>query len=199
MTKTYAELQVTGDPDGDGTEETGRFVFGGDLEITPQIRTGYIAGGQQSQVNSIIANLVDDGDTQNKQFFVDAGAGAHTVTVNFRGWEGARDAGGDPLQWGNTGAPDQLTATDATGAAPVSQICVLMQYLLTGTVDSRNPATFEWGEWAEDGLYQPLDVVLEGPEMTKAAEDGSSFTGTLTLISAADLQRAYDAVTNDTR
>jgi len=199
MTTRYAELQLTGDPDGDGTDETGRFVFGGDLEVTPSVRTGYVAGGQQSQVNSIVANLVDDGESQNQQFFVDAGAGAHTVQIQFRGWDGARKADGTPLQWGDTGDPDQLTATDATASSAVSQICVLMQYILTGTVDSRNPATLEWGEWATDGLYDPLDVVLEGPELTKAAEDGSSFTGTLTLIAAADVEQAYDAVTNDTR
>lgn len=199
MTERYATLTLTGDPDGDGTDETGTFVLAGDLEVTPSIRTGYIAGGQQSQINSIVANLVDDGETQNNQFFVDAGAGAHSVQIQFIGWSGARKADGTPLQWGDSGTPDQLTATDATGSDPISQICVLMQYLLTGTIDSRNPATLEWGEWAEDGLYDPLDVVLEGPELTKAAEDGSSFTGTLTLIAAADIRQAYDAVTNDTR
>lgn len=193
MTAKYATLTIVGDPDGDGTEETGVFEMGGNLQVTPSLRTGFIAGGQQSQVNSIIANLIDPGDSQNQQFFIDAGAGAHAVEVQFRGWEGAQDAAGNSLQWGDTGDDTQLTATDATGANPISQICVLMQYLLTGNIDSRNPATFEWGEWSTDGLYEPLDVVLEGPEMVRAAEDGSWFDGTLTVIAAADLQQAYDA------
>ena len=199
MTKKYAELRVSGDPDGDGVEETGVFKMGGNLQIEPFIRTGFVVGGSQSQVNSVVANLIDPGESQNQQFFLDAGAGAFGVTVEFRGWEGARDAAGNPLQWGDTGDPNQLTATDGTASDPVSQICVFLQYLLTGTADSREPATFEWGEWATDGLYEPIDVVLEGPEMTRAAEDGSWFDGTLTLIAAADVRKAYDAVENDTR
>jgi hypothetical protein len=194
MTTKYATLTVEGDPDGDGTTETGVFRFGGNLEITPSIRTGFITGGRQSQVNSIIANLIDPGQSQNQQFFIDAGAGAHAVEIQFRGFEGAEDAAGQPLEWGNTGDAGQPTATDATGADAITQICCLMQYLLTGNVVSRNPAPFEWGEWATDGLYEPLEVVLEGPEMTKAAEDGSWFDGTLTVIAAADLADAYDAV-----
>ncbi|WP_049986823.1 hypothetical protein [Halobellus rufus] len=146
-----------------------------------------------------MANLIDPGDSQNQQFFLDAGAGAMALEIQFRGWEGSKDSNGAPLEWGDTGDPDQLTATDATGADPVSQICCLVEYLRTGTVDSRNPATFEWGEWATDGLYEPIDVVLEGPEMTRAAEDGSWFDGTLTLIDAADVRAAYDAVANDSR
>jgi len=193
MTEKYATLTLQGDPDGDGVEETGTFQFGGNLQITPSLRTGFLAGGTQSQLNSVIANLIDAGESQNQQFFVDAGAGAHAIEIQFRGWEGAQDSAGNPLKWGDSGDPGQLTATDATAASPISQICVFMQYLLTGTIDSRNPATLEWGEWAADGLYEPLNVVPEGPELTRAAEDGSWFEGTLTLISAADLQDAYDA------
>ena len=83
MTTKYATLTVTGDPDGDGSDETGTFRFGGDLSVTPRLRTGFIAGGGQSQVNSIIANLLDPGDSQNQQFFLDAGAGALSLEIQF--------------------------------------------------------------------------------------------------------------------
>lgn len=186
-----AKLEIDADVDGDGADESGVFEMVGNLSITPGLRTGYLVGGRGSTILSIIANQANLGESKRRQFFVEAGGGAHSIEINFRGWKGAVDENGNAVQWGNTGSGG--TVADATGEDPISQIDVLMQYLLVGEIDSRNPATLKYGEYSNQGRYSPLDVVVEGPQFTRAAEDGSWFDGSMVLISAADLNELWDA------
>lgn len=180
-----------GGPDG---VVTGEFQLAGNLEITPSFRTGYIIGGSGSAINTVIQQFVGEGEARNGQgFFLDLGSGAHVIECAFRGWRGAQDANGNPLQWGNTGDPSTKTYEDTTGEIPLSQINCLEQYLRSIKIDSASPATLEYGEYSPSGMYEPLDVVLEGPTFTSAAEDGAWFDGTLTMIEAAAIEDVYAA------
>lgn len=188
-----AILRIEGDPDGDGTIETGEFHMVGDLEILPGMRTGYIVDGQGSTVNSVITSVADAGESKREGVFIDLGGGAHTVEISFRGWEGAIDADGNYVQWGDDPSPGR-SQTSATGKDAITQIDVLMQYLLTTEIDSRSPATLEYGERSQDGLYDPIEVVIEGPTFSKRPENGNSFEGSMTLVSAREVrQLAKDA------
>lgn len=192
MTQNYAELELSADVDGDKTDETAIFTIAGNLDLSQAIRTGYLVGGQQSQVNSIIANWADPGQSKRQQFFVDLGAGARTWEVNWTSWEGAQDEDGNPLQWGNTGDPSQVTPGDATGASAVVQMEVFFQYLSVGTFSSDNLPVLRYGEHTPDGMYEPVEVVPESPTIRKQADDGSWVDGSMTLVSAASLKQAID-------
>jgi len=183
----------------------GRFILAGNLNIAPSFRTGFIIGGRGSLINNVIQQVSGDGNGEKGQgIFIDLGDGAHVIEVEFRGWKGAQvpsgyDADGkptgfEPAQWGNTGDETELTYADATGAHPQTQVNVLEQYLRNLRIDSSQTATLQYGEFSTDGMYGPLDVVLEGPQMTRASEDASSFDGSLTLIEAAAIEDIASAV-----
>jgi hypothetical protein len=200
LSRAVLQLPPT-DVDGDGTDESGEFHMAGDLEIAPAIRTGFLIGGRGSQVNNILARAAGAGESSQGGFFLDLGAGARTVSVKFSSWKGARDSDGNPLQWGNEGADDAPTKADATGADAITQIDVLMQYLAVGRVDSSSPATLHYGEHhttsvhpdGEDGLYDPLNVVIETPDLTRPTGEGNSFSGEITFVEAAAIEEVHDA------
>lgn len=174
-----AQLTVEADVDSNSSgTETGVFDFTGNLEITPGIRTGYLIGGRGSTINAIIQSYLGNQANKRRGIFLDLGGGAQTVEIKFRGWDGSGDV------WGDTSAGAEA---DATNEGPLSQMAVLIKYLNVAEIDSRNPATLEYGEWSSGGRYEPLDVVVEGPNLTAAAEDGSWFDGTMTFVSAADV------------
>lgn len=196
-----AVLTIEADADGDGTAETGVFEMGGNLTVRPQIRTGFLIEDRGSTINSVIASWVDDygaadGETSKRRgFYVDLGGGQFTWDIEFRGWEGSVDDEGNSLQWGDDPAPSR-TQTSATGEPPMTQISVLMRYINNAEIDSRGPATLEVAEFSTNGLYDPLDVILEGPQTTARASEPDGFDGRMTCIHAADLNDAYDAQYN---
>jgi len=202
----YAELTLEADADGDGSTETGVFVMAGNLSVQPGIRTGFILGGQGSRINNLIGEYIEQTDegevselSQRRAFYADAGGGEHIIEIEGRSWEGAiYDESGEPAQWGNTSSETRSQAS-ATGQPPQTQMDVLMRYLTVGSFDSRSPATFEYGEYSSEGLYSPIDVVLEGPRIKRAADEGEWIDFSMTLIAAASLEDAVDAVQNDER
>lgn len=181
----------------------GRFVLAGNLEISINFRTGFIIGGRGSAINNVIQTATGGDGEKGKGFFIDLGEGGHVIECLFRGWDGARvpsgyDGNGKPTgwesaQWGNTGDPDEKTYADATAAHPLSQVNVLEQYLRHIRIDSSQSATVQYGEFSDDGMYGPLDVVLEGPQFTRSYDRMSSFDGTLTMIEAAAIEDVYSA------
>lgn len=187
MTLQRAELTLSADVDNDGTQEDGVFVLEDDITIQPQVRTGFLIGGRGSEANSIIQDNAGGGTSSRAGLYLDLGGGQHVIEIEFSKWEGA------PQQWGNTGDDTELTQGDATGADPITQMGVLMRYLTVGTYDSVQPATLEYGEYSDSGLYSPLDVVIEGPQVRRSAEDGSWIDGTLTCIETVDVnEQALD-------
>ena len=183
------------DVDGDGNDEQGKFVLAGNLEISPEWRTGFLIGGRGSSINNVLQTAATGEGERGQGYYLDLGEGAHTIEINFRGWEGSQvpdtyDSNGKPAtykdaQWGDTGDSSTKTKTDMTGESALSQINCLEYYLSNVPVDSNNLATLAYGEYSSSGVYDPVDVVIEGPSMTKAAEDGSWFDGSMTLIEAA--------------
>lgn len=173
----------------------GTFEMAGSLTVTESIRTGYLVGGTGSTVWSFVGNLAGVDESKREQFFIDLGAGAHTVEVSFEGWEGAQDADGNSLQWGDTGDSTTLTKTDATGAHPVAQMQCLIGYLKRNTADSFGAGTLEYGQRTSDSstMFDPLRVAVEGPNIRKAFDEGRKMSGEITLVSTGDIREAIDA------
>lgn len=205
MTLQQAELRIRADVDGDGSDESGLFVFKGNTTVNPQIRTNFTVGGRGSQANNVIDEGTDfvqntaedfgigDGASNSKPpsragFYLDLGGGKHLIEIEFDSWEGSS------LQWGNTGDTSQVTQADATGADPLTQMSVLMRYLNLGRSDSRTPASLSYGEYAQGGLYEPIDVVVADLSVQRSAEDGSWFTGSITLLETLRSDAPLDGV-----
>ncbi|WP_338417006.1 hypothetical protein [Halobacterium salinarum] len=162
--------------------------------LAPSIRTGYVVGGRGSTVNAVLGNLAGDGNnSKRKGIYLDAGGGTMTYELNWRTWEGARNPDDQPLQWGDNPDPSVHTQTSATGATALDQLECLLYWLEQTTVDSENTATLEYGQHHSNGLYDPVDVVFEEPTIRDVAEDGSWVSGSLTLVSAANLSQIQDA------
>jgi len=182
----------------------GTFVLAGQLNIIPSFRTGFLIGGRGSQINNVLQTSSGGDGEKGQGFFIDLGGGAHTIEVEFRGWKGAevpsgydsngKPTGWEPVQWGNTGDPDTNTYADATGDHPLSQLNLLEQYLRHIKIDSNAPATLQYGEFSADGKFEPLAVVLEGPQFNRSHDRSSSFDGNMTMIEAATLDEVYSAV-----
>ena len=187
------------DVDNDGNDETGVFVMSGDLTITLSTERNYVfrTGGTASSLTALVSeyyegasgNQFGKGDGKRKQFFVDAGGGQHVVEVDFTGWEGSDN------QWGNTGDASQLTAADATGEPAATQMQVLDRYLQVATISSASPAMLSFGEYSAEGVYDPIDVVIEQPTATFDPERGTSiYDGSLRFIEVGSFDAAIDAI-----
>jgi len=188
------------DLDGDGSPEQATFEFIGDLTITISQSKNYVieTAGTASQVSAAIGEYFDTGgsvglgDTKRKTFAVDAGGGAHQVEIDAVAWSGS------PGQWGATGDDSQVTAVDATGAPADRQLFVLDRALSVATVDSRTPATLEVGEYSQDGLYAPLDVLVEQPSgVFNPEQSTSTIDESLVCVETLDLGTAVDALTRE--
>lgn len=201
-----ATLELDADIDGDGTKETGIFEMVGNLEIQQGMEVGFIlASGQGSALNAVTSGTVDgiadlinaDGEITNRAgFHLDLGGGRHTIELNFTGWEGAIDGDGNDLQWGNTGDPSGVTVGDATGADPLTQMHVLMEYLRIGEFDSRYPhARLEFGEYAPTGLYDDyLHVVVRSVRENRTSESPITWDGSIILEETKNWTSVIDAV-----
>jgi len=188
------------DLDGDGSPEQATFEFIGDLTITISQAKNYVieTAGTTSQISAVIgeyfdsADATDLSDSKRKTFAVDAGGGAHQVEIDARAWSGSDG------QWGATGDDSQVTAVDATGAPADRQLFVLDRALSVAQVGSMNPATLEVGEYSQDGLYAPLDVLVEQPSVVYNPEQStSSIDVSLVCVETLDLGGAVDALTRE--
>lgn len=173
------------DVDGDGTDETGKFVLT-NVEITTGIRTGYVVGGRGSTVNAIYSDYLGDGQSARQGLYFDLGGGADFIQLKFSQWKGSDD------QWGNDSTAG-LTQASATGQDPISQIDVLKKYLTVGQIDSRNPATLEYGEYSSSGVYSPKEVAIESPEFSYSPDRPSALSGSITCIVVIDNNQSTDA------
>lgn len=180
MTLQKARLTIDADVDGDGSKETGVFEMAGNMDLSPGERTGYLIGGRGSNINAVFSSTFAEGNSKKKGVHLNLGGGARTVGLQFWVWEGSS------FQWGND-ANKGKTEASATGQDPLTQIDVLVRYITVGEIDSRNPAKLEYGEYSDSGLYEPMDVVIEEPQLTRTAQDGSWATGQMTCVSTVDI------------
>lgn len=186
MTLQYAKLTLDADVDGDGTVESGVFELAGDVSIDLGVRTNFVVNGLGATINSIFSETVGDGESKRQGLWIDLGGGVEEYTISFNGWEGSS------RQWGDG---TSNAAADATGEDPMTQVSVLQKYLIVGEFDSRGAATLEWGEFSSSGEYSPIDVVIEDPSLSVDFSEGesrSTFDGSITCLSAADLTSSTD-------
>lgn len=206
MLKNKAILTLpSGDIGSPNDPVQGVFEFAADIEIAPSFRSGFLVGGAGAQINNVIQEGSGGDGAKGKGFFIDAGGGPHVVELQARGWSGARvpdtyNADGTidtykPAQWGSTGNPDTDDYGDATQEHPLTQLNVLEQYLRHIKIDSNSTATLEYGEFSSSGRFEPLDVVLEGPQGVRSSDGPpSAFDFTLTCIEAQALDEVVSAV-----
>ena len=183
------------DVDDDGAAETGIFEFTSNVSVTPQIRTGFLLGGAGSSINSVLSGLYEEatgeqlqGDGKRQGFYLDLGAGEHAFEVRVDQY-----APGDTDQWGATADTGVQDGTSATGGDAYRQAFVFDRYVTLSTPDSVTPATLHVGEYAANGAYAPLDVVIESPQLTVDTENPGTLTGSMTFLEAASFDDYHDA------
>lgn len=192
----FERATLTLEAEFDGAQREGVFEMVGGLTIQEGIQQDFIFGQRGSAVNSVISSLSGDKESKNKAFYLDLSTGQHTVDVAFRGWEGAY-VGDEDYQWGDVDGGTY----DATGEDPLSQVQVFIRWLLLGEYDSRDnsesgTATLEYGQYSSesDTRFDPLEVVIVGPQTRLDAEEPNGWTGDVTFIERASFEDALDAV-----
>ena len=204
MPVTYAEGKLTlppADVDQDGDTEVGVFEFKSNVTSALETRTGRIGSGKLSQANAVFTEWVESqtdqefaGTGKRQQVYLDLGAGEHVVEIDFQGFEGSTH------QWGDTG--NGGSASDATGENVNRQMELLDRYLQVCEIDSRpgHEATLEFGNYSEDGYYEPLVVAPEQPRVEfNTEEQSSTFDGSLSFVEIASLAQPYDATSRNER
>jgi hypothetical protein len=68
-----------------------------------------------------------------------------------------------------------------------------MRYLSTGTYDSVSPATLAFGEFSDQGLYDPWDVRVVSSDLEMDPEQPSITRGSMTCVATASLDDPIDA------
>jgi hypothetical protein len=200
-------LEITGDPSGTGSTSTATFEFvAGDpaIQIQESVRTGTVTSTGAQLLTTFFNEITDQEDALNEVVAIGLGTGQYTIEISFSSWGGATDFQGNTLQWGDTGDQSTLTKTDATGEPAPRQLSCLMYWIkntridslpedLGGSLASGGPAKLSFGQHTSQGVYDPVDVILEEPSGTYSGEEPSTFTGTLTCVAVADLGETYDS------
>jgi hypothetical protein len=211
-----ASIEIEGDPDGTGRRTATFEMFtGGEqgLSINEEQRTEVRAtpgSAALALIDGAVGEFVDA--PINKDLFINLGGSQFAVTIDFNSWEGATGPEGNPLQWGDTGNPDTFTKSDATGEHPTRQIACFFWWLRNTRVSSVSgelfpgagiagdgPATLQYGQYREDGVYDPLQVVFESPGADFPGDSMSTFNGSITCIEAINAGDPIDATTRTTR
>lgn len=184
-----ARLELTADVDkGRNGEATGVFDLGTGVELSPRIRTGNLIGPTGSQVGAIF-DVITGGDNERAGYRLDVGGGAFVVDVSFRNYEGSNG------RWGDGTTNDKA---DAEGEGVYRQLSVLARYLNRGTFDSRDAGKLEWGEYSTSGVFTPIPVAPEEPQVTFAAEEQTStFDGSISLVAVRNIAEAFSQEQED--
>jgi len=78
-------LKIRGDPDGTGSR-TATFELesapDSGLSVSHTIRTGFLVNDQGQLVNSILSEVLGDGESRNKGIYVDAGTSSYALIEN---------------------------------------------------------------------------------------------------------------------
>lgn len=169
------------------------FHLVGNLSVTEQIRPDYLLSDELSNTNAVFQNLL--GNPVRRGIFKDEGAGSHVFEMQFTGWEGATDAQGNDVTWGDPNESEG-TVWNATGANPVRQMNVFMHHFRETTNDSFDPAVLRTGEWDSSGLSNLADKLYVAPQsvrITHVAEDFSTIDGAFTFIEVERADIVIDA------
>lgn len=189
---TWVDPQITiQNAEIDGQTVDGVFVFSDGVQVEYETRTDsfFQSEGTTATVVSTILGYLDSDLSENirGELSFDIGGGIHAVSIDYQGFEGS------PNQWGDTGDPTTSTPTDATGEDVHAQMAVFDKYLNSTTIDSRNPAILEVGEYSSAGRYDPLLVVPENPNaIFNSDEQSSVFDGSVTWVETQDITAPLD-------
>jgi len=196
------KLTITADFGGTTGQKTGVFELGengprgdegGGASIEDTIRTGFLLENAGQSVLNAYKQAVDDAAPFRRGIHVDFGGGQHVLEVDFATPQNQTKDDGSMFQWGSSGDPDVgPNEHTATGGSPQQQMAVLINYLRQGRIDSSTPATFETGPYSSDGILEPLDVVVESPNMTITNDSVGWADGTLTLVETVDIEAVVD-------
>lgn len=146
-------------------------------EVTSGVRTGYILDGSGSTWTAIFSDILGESNLFGEDFgfrqgiYLDLGGGEHIVELEATGWEGSN------LPFGGVGGQD-----------PSTQMNVLENVLVETQIDSVSPATIEFGEYSSGGMFSPLNVVVEGPRITRSQRSPSTFDIEMVFIETASFE-----------
>lgn len=210
MTMQKAVLELSADVDEDNTRETAEFHMVGDLRVNPRLQIDHLLGHEGSNLQSILTSRSGEVTAKRQGYYLDLGAGRHTIEIDFIGWEGATDGDGNPVQWGVRSGADGGTANqdilNATGDDPLTQAMLLEEYVRRGEYDSRaEHAKLRFGEYSggtntvgnayPSGLHDDyLHVVPISCNLVRDVENPESFDGSIILQEAASIGSAVDAI-----
>ncbi len=198
MTKTYPTLSITADFGGSIGEQTGIFELISGTDSAPRIvedgiQTDFIADSAAGSLLSVLTDVLSGDQGDRKGIHLDAGTGEHYFDLSFVLDNTTKRDGSYP-QWGSTADTTVRRIDSATGADPLAQEAVLTAYLRYGTTGSTTPATLEWGEYAADGLADPVDVAIRSASITEDSRDPGTLDGSLSLVETQSVADTIDAI-----
>jgi hypothetical protein len=188
-----------------GTEGVFRLLK--DFERTSEPQRRFVVGDRAQLIRSMLERLsnaaenLDFGEVEGgkRGFYIDSGSGAWEFQLNATLSE--TPVGDGFLQMGDTGDPDELTKTDATGADPRTQADVFERFAVEARTDSESPARLHISNW-HDGTYTGGDpglfesslpvVIPEGPRVTATSEESSSVDISVTCVVAMSAENPLD-------
>ncbi|WP_049979358.1 hypothetical protein [Halolamina rubra] len=209
----FIRLRITGDPDGTGTREAVfEWTTGDDqtpFSITETKRTETRTfGGTPLTLFSDLTGV--DLPTENADVALDFGSSTFALELGGVVYAEQQLPDGSECRWGDgDGGSGTLTKTDAQGCLPAYKSTVL-SYWLRNTrqssvgdpldeSDAGEPATLETLQYRPDGVFDPIDVILESPSMSYSSGTPTVADIQLTAVEVASLDQALDALANDGR
>ncbi|MDQ2053229.1 hypothetical protein [Halobellus sp. H-GB7] len=200
MTERLSGAVIQVEANLDGQSRTASLELRKDFERESESTHEFVVG-PVGEIGARVLNLVTNSDSRLRQpYVIDAGGGR--VAYDLRATLSETPHNGSYLQMGDTGDPDHLTATDATGADARTQADVAQRWLSQSTIDSVNPATLHIGHYhdgtytdsGEAGLFgSPLDVYVANTRVIMSSEESSTVDFNVTLVPVATLANALDA------
>ena len=206
-------LRIEGDPDDTGAREAVFEWSTGDdqapFSVTQIKRTETRSFGGTPL--TLIGDLLGvDSPTENADIALDFGSSTFALELGGVITADQRLPDGTKCRWGDgAGGSDNLTTTDAQGSHPAHKASVL-SYWLRGTRNSSigdplsdgnagGPVTLETLQYRPDGVFSPLKVIPESPNISYSSGSPSVADIDMTVAEVASLDQAIDAVANDGR
>lgn len=205
---------LEGDPTNSGTATEAIFEFSGGDDQTPlsithekRTETRSFSGNLLTLYSDITGDQIGSG-AENKDIALDFGSSTFAFMLSGVVTADQRLPDGTQCQWGDTGDDTQLSKTDATGAHPAYKASVLSFWLrntrqssVSGVLgeEGGGPAIVETLQYRPNGIYDPLEVVFESPNITYSSGSSTVADLEITAVEVADLGNPVDALANDTR
>lgn len=147
------------------------------------VRTGPLVDNAFSSVIGLLSEYLDIPGGR-KGVTVDIGGGQHIWEIDLVSL-GAPDG-----QWGYTDDTTVVDEATATGADRRVKQNVLMNYIVTASIDSFTPARLYYGEYAPNGeIAEHASVYFEDPNVLCDRDEASTFDASMTLVETLSLDQ----------